>query len=73
MLSFDARGRLVAVERDVSGLDARGGVEFFSGLLVPADPGAGFEVGTSPGVVLIGEVDWDTLTPRPGASRRRII
>jgi hypothetical protein len=73
VLSFDAQGRLVSVETNVDGLDARAGVEFFSGLLVPATEGGVFEPGTCPGAVLIGQVDWRTVTPLAGAVRRRIV
>lgn len=75
MLTFDAEGRLLSVERDVAPqkTDARAGVEFFSGLLVPAEPRGEFTTGTSPGVTVIDRVDWETLVPRPGACFRRIL
>jgi hypothetical protein len=71
VLSFDDRRRLVSLESGVAGLDTMPGVEFFSGLLVPAS--GTFTPGTTPGAILIDRVGWETLAPAPGASARRIL
>lgn len=72
VLTFDATGRLLSVEADVCRLDSLEGIEFFSGAFIPDGAGA-FEVGSTPGVVLIDRVDWQTMSPAAGATRTKII
>ncbi len=73
ILTFDAQGCLLSVETDAARLDSLEGIEFYSGVFVPADGTSAFEVGTCPGVVLIDRVDWETLSPTAEATRRKII
>lgn len=73
ILTFDAEGRLLSVETDAGRLDSLEGIEFYSGVFVPGDDAASFEVGTTPGVVLIDCVDWETFVPTAEATRRKII
>ena len=76
MLTFDSDGRLVSIDTDVRQMDSLEGIEFYSGIFIPDGPRDGtvaFEVGTTPGVVWIEGVDWQTLSPTAESVFRKIL